>query len=330
MKIDIVITTYNRPSNVTALVHQLIDNVPGINEIIVVDSSDEHNLKLKSGQDVVYVHSSHKNQPYQRYLGLGKSSAEWVFFLDDDLEIIDYNFLNTFEQAIKRDPEVVGIGSIIDFPDALSKQKSKLIQLILWFTGEPIAKPGNLSLFGELGDYKNEEVFETEALSGGCMMLKRAIVMPLFSDILFSLFEKRWGMGEDKYLSFKASQQGKLQLLTTPVVSHPPIESTYFLNPTDFQARVLYSRLWLALLIGKSRGFSSLRIHVQFYYYAFWRLSVSFFKFLIGRQNSLARFKGNILALERSFRFGFDPKLLTPDINWHSEILNDLSGHLND
>lgn len=317
MKIDIIITTYNRPDNVLCLVNQLNQSVKCFNIIIVVDSSDDKHEVLGNNNIVTYIRSFHKNQPYQRFLGLLNSNADWVLYLDDDLEIIKYDFLAIFSNLIKNDPSIVGIGSSIYFPGQKAISRKWWRQVALWFTGEPFMKKGKLSLFGEFGGYTGEEVMDTEALSGGCMLLKRSIAKDIFSDTLFSLFEKRWAMGEDKYLSYQASRRGKLLLVTEPVVAHPPIESTYFVNEMDFQARVLYSRLWLAVTIAPRQ---KVYVLIKFLYYAFWRVLISGTKGLFGNKSAKNKFFGNLLALKRITLYGFDAQKITPGILWDKEF----------
>lgn len=317
MKVDIVITTYNRPDTVLNLVSQLNARVKGFNQIIVIDSSNDEHPILRRTDGLVYVKSPHKNQPFQRILGILNSKSDWVLFLDDDLELINPNFLIEFTDLLKSDSKIVGIGSRILFPGQQPVKRSSTHQAILWFTGEPLMREGKLNLFGEYGGYKDIPVMETEALSGACMMFKHSIAKDLFTDSLLSIFEKRWGMGEDKYLSFRASRKGKLLLFTLPAFAHPPIESTYFVNNRDFQARVLYSRLWLALTIG---GQFKTYTYLRYFYYAFWRILISVFKALTGNSEAKEKFLGNLLALQRLFTYGFNAHKITPEINWKNEL----------
>ena len=72
--ISIIICTYNRPNIVVKLISLLRKQTIDPNEIIVVDSSDTLNKSLADDNDIKYIQSSHKNQPYQRYLGFLCSS----------------------------------------------------------------------------------------------------------------------------------------------------------------------------------------------------------------------------------------------------------------
>jgi glycosyltransferase involved in cell wall biosynthesis len=57
------------------------------------DNAD-HLMPLFETPKILYFHSSHKNQPYQRYLGYINSLSEYLVFLDDDMEIVSDSFLD--------------------------------------------------------------------------------------------------------------------------------------------------------------------------------------------------------------------------------------------
>ncbi len=73
-------------------------------KIIVVDSSDKTlgNDEIKNNSSVVIIRSSHKNQPYQRLVGSVASRADYILFLDDDMEIIDASFVPEFQELMKK------------------------------------------------------------------------------------------------------------------------------------------------------------------------------------------------------------------------------------
>ena len=89
MSLDVVICTYNRPQKVVELITQLQDCIIAPSQIIVVDSSDKTNTDLRNKSGIKYIQSNHKNQPYQRFLGVNQSTSEYILFLDDDMEILD-------------------------------------------------------------------------------------------------------------------------------------------------------------------------------------------------------------------------------------------------
>ena len=88
--ISIIIYTYNRSKKTIQLVKQLSTIKFNFN-IIVVDSSDIINVNL-SNKNITYIRSSHKNQPYQRYLGFKSANSDYLIYLDDDMEVVSQNF----------------------------------------------------------------------------------------------------------------------------------------------------------------------------------------------------------------------------------------------
>ena len=115
MKFDIIICTYNRHNKVFNLVNELLKvQIENLSKIIVVDSSDSINDKFKTLIKVKYIHSSHKNQPYQRYLGFMNANADLILYLDDDMELISMDVFKDLDNIFKVD-SVVGLA--INFKD---------------------------------------------------------------------------------------------------------------------------------------------------------------------------------------------------------------------
>ena len=108
MDFSIVIATYNRPNKVTELIDKLLNLNEQTTKIIVVDASDEHSDILLGREKIIYLRSSHKNQPFQRYLGYLASDTEILIFLDDDLEVVDKEFVTKIREIFE-DKTISGI-----------------------------------------------------------------------------------------------------------------------------------------------------------------------------------------------------------------------------
>ena len=87
MKFDVIIATCNRKESLMILVSQLLSCSKLPENIIVVDSSETINQDIKKINLVKYIQSSHKNQPYQRYVGFLSASCEILIYLDDDMRL---------------------------------------------------------------------------------------------------------------------------------------------------------------------------------------------------------------------------------------------------
>ena len=111
INLDIIITTYNRQEKIKELVRFIQRFKRFFDLLIVVDSSEVVSKKLYDDENVVYLRSSYKNQPYQRYLGFIYSKSKWLLYLDDDMELLH----NTFDKIaqlihVHNDKGLIGLG----------------------------------------------------------------------------------------------------------------------------------------------------------------------------------------------------------------------------
>lgn len=159
--IDIIITTYNRPAKVIELVNCLLALPEKPKRVIVVDSSDIDNEQLKAMMGVKYLKSSHKNQPYQRYLGFVNAESEFLVFLDDDMEVVDEGFIPKLLNIFK-DTKVTGVAIKFEnkHKDSLLAQmptsqisiaNNTLNKTKRWLSGWPILPAGKFGLCGNRG-----------------------------------------------------------------------------------------------------------------------------------------------------------------------------------
>lgn len=246
---DVIIATYNRPHKVTGFCAQIKKCSIQPGKLIVIDSSDETNKSLHEDPDIVYLKSSHKSQPYQRYVGTLMSEADIIVFFDDDLIINDHKL---FERIVElfEDHKTMGVGLGIEYHNIIT---TKLNTTKSSFTGRlkkllptKVLKAGLITLFGETAPLP-QKTLETMYLPGPNMSFRRNATGDIFDDTLFALFEHRIGMGEDKVLSMRVAKKGKVIYSGEKnYLLHPAEESSYYSNPVNFYAKVYYSRLWLA------------------------------------------------------------------------------------
>jgi len=86
------------------------------------------------------------------------------------------------------------------------------------------------------------------------MAFRREIIYYLFDGLLFTLYEKGIGKGEDKYISMKAVKYGKLAFIGKQCILHPSHPSHYFTNVESFAKRELFSRYVLSLRYAEIHG----------------------------------------------------------------------------
>lgn len=335
MKIDCIICTYNRPERINQLILELINSKASFHQIIVVDSSDELNQNLNLNSQVEYIHSSHKNQPYQRFLGYSISTANFILFLDDDMEIANPNFFEIIEHCIATQNNLSGIA--IHFEDkmentALSKipksnlfsTKSTLKQLVNWITAYPTLGSGKFGLCGNKGKQPLAGG-NTEWLSGGAFVANRDVLYQNFNFQLFDLFEQKLGMGEDGILGYTLSKIWNLVYLPDLLFYHnDKQQSHYSLNHKEFSKKVTYSRLFLSREKYRLDSKSGFYATAHFHWYTFCRfvglIINQVFKFSSNRKEIL---KGLIAGWRLSLSFSFRNSAELREF-WRSEAQKDI------
>ncbi len=333
--IDLIICTYNRPEKVLELVQDILTCQPAPRKIIIVDSSDEENIKIQDLENIIYVRSSHKNQPYQRFLGYQRAEADYLLYLDDDMEIQHKDFFGKMEELLKNN-DYSGIA--LNFRDkhknttlsevpksSLFKASKALRNFKNWFTGYPELSAGKLGLCGNRGK-QGKEFDETEYVSGGAFIGRRADLFQNFNFQMFDLFEERMGMGEDALIGFGLHKRGKLMF-------HPEIsflhndqrDSTYSVDLESLSKRVLYSRLYLSLERQRLKNSSLVQAKIHFQWYAFCRITGYFINFCLKPNSSRKKnLRGAFHGWVATNKFTFAKKLERNPF-WLNEIEKNLS-----
>ena len=281
MTLDVVICTYNRQKKVIDLVNQLLTCTPLPDNIIIVDSSDESNLSFDNNTKIKYIKSPRKSQPYQRYIGAQCSNAEIICYFDDDIVILEKSLFSEIKKGFEN-KSVSGVSLGIQYETGINinQIKSKKNQ----------SKTGEISWLGKTSGLP-EKIDFVQYFPGPIMAFKNSIILNLFNEHLFTIFEKKIAMGEDKYISMQAGIYGKLLFLGDKTyIYHPPEPSTYFNNEIDFIAKTTFSRLWLSKQFAKTHGKPIWKAYLIFSLYLFKQLLTG----LIYR----SRLKGNIKAIK--------------------------------
>lgn len=253
--IDIIIATYNRPTTISNLVSDILKrNITDLNKIIVIDSSDDINGDLIGLDNVIYQHSNHKNQPYQRYLGYCLAEAEYLLYLDDDMQILDDSVFEKIE-SIFSDKNIVGIN--LKFTNkneyinnvkrhSYKKVPSSLVNFLHWATANPKLPDGKFWFCGCRG--RRMDGGYSEYFSGGAFCARKKDLYRDFNYDILELFEERIGMGEDVILAYTLSRQGLIYNLPGSYFFHNDTgNSTYTASNRDYNHRVAYSRMYLSL-----------------------------------------------------------------------------------
>jgi len=324
---DIVITTYNRPKYVERLVNEIRNCEPKPNKIIIVDSSDEISGDYNSPNDIIYIHSSHKNQPYQRILGAQLSTSQVICFFDDDLTITNKNLFKHLE--LFKDKLIHGLsyqivfeGNGIPLGEGEAHTVNRFKKLIWELTGVSFPESGKMTHLGICGAYNNNPIQEVTYFRGPNMCFRTESIKSFYDKSLFDMFERKMAMGEDKAISYSMSKMGKLVYVNEASLLHPENVSTYYLNFENFTCKVIYSRKYLNALYARLNNISEWRANLHYYWYAFCRFVIANFGYIkkpndINAQKLTGTFKGIFSSV-------FNQKYKT-DFDWHYEIEKDLN-----
>ena len=337
MNTDIIIATYNRAQSLERLVGSLSRCSPAPQHIIVVDSSPEENTSIQKYENVVYIRSSHPNQPYQRYLGYKVSKNDVLVFLDDDMEVLDKYWLKKVTEEFD-DKSVVGVA--INFKNdndflqnkmpksklTKSKYLNPLKQFIKTLSGYPQPKAGKFWLCGIRG-VQPENGAETEWVSGGAFAARRAVLYKNFNFKLFDLFERKIGMGEDAILGFTLAQHGKIIYLSKEFFYHnDQKDSTYTINFYSFGKRVAYSRLYLSFEYARLVDNSTIVVFMHYIWYMLWRLVGMGINQIIDLKSSRSELiKGYISGILLALKESRSLKNYSDGNDWRKEVNDDIN-----
>ncbi len=322
MTFDVIITTYNRPERVKQFAEAILSCNLLPEQIIVVDSSDVPHSSIQTLAKVKYIRSSHKNQPYQRYLGAHLSNADIVCFFDDDLEIVNKDLFTLIMQPYA-EQEVVGSSIGIDYqnsisgktPESLIRPTSAAARKLLQLSGVKFPQPGKITYAGMTGEVPNT-IQQIDYFYGPCMSFKRNAFNQTLNAQLLDLFEQKMGMGEDKIISMLVAQYGKLIYNPALCLHHPAVESSYFQNITEFTAKTLYSRKLLNTIFAQTRQINKLIASAQLWWYILGRLFVSSLTYMVKPQQSR---KLKLIGLVRGIKLLMFNNPHTA-YNWQHEI----------
>jgi len=330
MKLNVIITTYNRPQKVKELITMLLSQLSFESKIIVVDSSNDYNNEIANIQNVLYIKSSHKNQPYQRYLGYKLSKAEWLLFLDDDMEPLQ-NMFDVLKRYISK-MRSIGFFAInnIDKDNntfVLSQDKSIFskyqFKLIRSFFGYPILKEGEYSFNGNKGIQPKSGGYTN--FGARAFLVKKDFIFSNFNMQLFDIFEKRFGMGEDTAITYTVSKETDMYFIPEILFIHnDQSNSVYSSNLINYYRNVVFSRFFLTMDYARLNKKNYTLTKFYFFWYVLWRFISVIFNLLI-KQNKVYFFKltGYFYGILLLNKYKFD-KNLTINNYWNEHILFDI------
>lgn len=276
---DVVIATCNRQSQVCRIVNEILANSQLPERIIISDSSDDdYSCQIeKLSSKIKWIHSTKKNQPYQRFIGAQIACSDIVIFLDDDIVITDENlFINVL--SLYSEDAIVAAGVRVvsrSNSECTSVCKiSKSSQFVTWlrsmaFVWNRRIGPGQASFCGFFAGY-NPKSSIVHYLQGAMMSYRREIVCKLFDVPLFIRYDMQFGKAEDRYISLGANKYGKIAFSWDTTVLHPITNpSSYCKNIVKYIRNSLIARYFLSIRYAEVFSRSKLLAKFHYGYYIF-------------------------------------------------------------
>lgn len=305
-----------------------------VSHCIIVDSGSNNYPKSKHYR---VIETSHKNQPYQRYLGYSASESEWLLFLDDDMEPIQgwekvlfslienkgtntkafaLSFTDKHENSyLKRTESSIFSGS---------SQPNSLFKFIRKISGYPILANGEFTFNGVKGSLpKNGGL--VQYVGGGAFMVSRHVLYQNFNMQLFNLYEKRMGKGEDGILGYTVFKSAPIYYCPTPVFVHNDQgNSIYTSNDFEYNRLVAFSRLYLSCEFCRLNNKLIIFGRLSYLNYSFWRALGLCINIIINpSKRKLQSLKGYLKGIFAGLGFRFDERCDSNDY-WINEAQLDL------
>ena len=331
--LDIVVATYNRKDKIVEMILMLKKEGDLFDKLIVVDSSDDVNPKLIDDDKITYLRSSHKNQPYQRFLGYNSSSSKWILFLDDDMEPIGGWSKKVIELIkVHSDKGLIGLAFEDKHANSFLKKSPKSVlrkcnhffitKLVKRWSGYPVLKPGEYFKNGVKGHLPNESGW-TEHCSGGAFIAQRKYLYRNFNMQLFEFYDRRMGKGEDGILSYTISKTKPLYYCAEQLFWHNDQgNSVYTKDHFRFNKIVAFSRAYLNLEYHRLNNLKWARLN--YFNYGVWRLLGLLINYTL--KPSRIRLKsliGYFYGWKLGMTIKFDADLSRNSV-WHKRALNDI------
>jgi len=218
LSISLIICTRNRVQDLRDCLDSLIQQTHTIDEIIIVDSSDNHltrklseDYKTRTEIPLKYIHTS-PGLTKQRNIGISMANGDIVTFLDDDV-ILESNYFKEILDAFNSSPGIVAAGGNITNSTRLSGPKKLFHNIFL--LGNQNVKKGYMQKSGYSNDVafnKIAKMTETEILSGCNCSFKKEIL----DNHLFDEFFDEYGLSEDVEFSYRVSKGKGHKMVITP------------------------------------------------------------------------------------------------------------------
>lgn len=230
-EVSIVIPTRNRSEKLERLLHSILRQTTRVNEVIVVDDSDDFKTKelimqlqgyfSRAGITIKHFMSSKnevKSISKARNLGAKEARGDIVIFLDDDVTI-DENYVKEILKVFDMYSQALGVqGTVVNLRYSHLDNSIKKV-FYYWHAEAEKCRmlPSGKTTFA----YSPSGIIPCEWLFGLNVAYKREV----FKEFSFNERLLGYSLGEDKELSYKIYKKYPGSLFLTPyarVYHYPP------------------------------------------------------------------------------------------------------------
>lgn len=238
-KLSLIICTRNRPNLLKTLLSSIVKSPLQPHEIVIV-SSGETILELINQYSayftIKHLHTELLGQSNQKTLAfkLVSTDSKWVFFLDDDLELMPNTLKNVYHRIeLIQDNNVTGIGTQIinkssNYQNLRQRKRNSGKQL------------GRVKPSGRASKYAFHKLTYTEWLNGASIWRRDCL-----SQYTLPILNSRYAAYEDVIFSSKVSSSSELvydpKIQVMEQISHSRVK----LNLSQFK----YIVLWTGYLV---------------------------------------------------------------------------------
>ncbi|MDU1978898.1 MAG: glycosyltransferase [Clostridium sp.] len=236
--ISVVIATKNRINSLNCLLKSIYQQTACIDEIVIVDQSDENNKNFLLATpnittNVIYIYNPNITGLTQaRNIGVKNSAGDFVFFFDDDLELLN-DFIENMLSKMEKHKGIAGLCG----KQIINKEKSKFYLVI-----RELFKKGPFSFYYEKGESKNKYKYIIDSIeirtriSGGITVYRKEVL----EEFIFDENMIKYCLGEDFDFSFRVSRKYYVGINTEALAYHHHDKSGRLDYKKDFAARICF------------------------------------------------------------------------------------------
>ena len=242
------------------------------------DGTFECVKKFRDGKNSIhYIVCKRIGAASQRNEALGEARGDWVFFLDDDVEL-QPDFFEEIVSALRVRPDACGISGRIS--NQYSKPLSLPIRILLWMSGGRFSADVNGKIRGPIINFLpyqiGSDVTEIDWMPTCVCGYKREIVNEVGG---FPDFFKDYSLGEDIYLSMKVKQKYPLLLARKAVLFHNYLGGNNARQAYAIGQMQIVNRFYILKEIQHRASYLNLSRLI------FWNFSTSMLNFFLGHKS---------------------------------------------